>query len=281
MDYIIFDQPGGFPLTTDILTAMQLMYQPYLNGLGAMAGSRAIISGCGKVGTKINAGLIQIDGEMYGLKEGIEQDTITIKEEKKEYEFENGENKVVVTFRYALFGTGTDNYKWADFKRVMALNTLTENFKNKADQTTIEAMEKRLVLLEQMNAPILLEKGLTAFTGTQAEIPKGYAIETITNGRFLVGVDISQNEFNSVKKSAGKKSTPINSNNLPDFSANTDAITFKSDRTNFGIKTGTDTWVHNANFNVNGSTVQELSILPPYVTVYWIKWVGIGKGING
>lgn len=183
MDYIIFNQPGGFPLTTNILDAMQAMYQPFLNGLGAMAGTRAIISGCQKNGNTVSAGLIQIDGEMYGLVEGIEQEYITIKEDKKIYEFENGNENITVVYRYAVFGTGTDPYKWADFKRVPILSEIPDFMQYVND--TIEDFRKKLTPIGT----------ICMWSGNPEQIPAGWWLCDGSNGtpdlrgRFIVGYD--------------------------------------------------------------------------------------------
>lgn len=281
MDYIIFNQPGGFPLTTNILEYLQTFHKPKINALASMAGSKAIINGCEEEGAKVLGGNIVIDGEMYGLIEGIKQEYITVKEDKQTVEFENGQNKATIIYRYAVFGTGANSYKWSDFKRVPALNSIQDQFNSKVDKTTFDTLVKRVDLLEKVNAPDFKGMGIRPFFGTKAEIPAGYAIVGSGVGRMLVGIDETQAEFNTVLKTGGKKTILIGKDNLPALSGSTNGITLKGDKTAFGLKTGTNTWVHPADINVTGGSGKEIPNLPPYLAVYFLKWVGIGNGING
>jgi hypothetical protein len=281
MDYIIFNQPGGFPLTTNILDKVQEFHKAKINALAAMAGNRAIISGCQEVGNKVLGGDIVIDGEMYGLIEGIKQEYITIKEDKQTVEFENGENKVTVVYRYAVFGTGTQNYKWADFKRVPPLIEL-------AAQVTQQ--QEDIKLLKAVAAPTIQGDGVHFFDNIAALVPPGYdeVPESEYKGRMLIHINRNDERFDEVGKKGGKPEH----NQTPEEVAphdhwvygedNNATVTNKPEQDELAQINNPDSgraWRRRK----TGKTGEgkAMPIMNPYRVVLFIKWVGIGNGING
>ena len=79
MNKINFNQTGGFPLSTNILDAMQSAYAIF-NQLGSLAGNKAIISGCEQLGNTIADGVIFLNGEILPFKGGAIGSSIIIKE---------------------------------------------------------------------------------------------------------------------------------------------------------------------------------------------------------
>ena len=63
MNKINFNQTGGFPLSANILYAMQSAYAIF-NQLGSLAGNKAIISGCEQLGNTVADGGIFLNGEI-------------------------------------------------------------------------------------------------------------------------------------------------------------------------------------------------------------------------
>lgn len=132
MNKINFNQTGGFPLSTNILDAMQSAYAIF-NQLGSLAGNKAIISGCEQLGNTVADGVIFLNGEILPFKGGAIGTSVIIKEESESRVFEDGATKPVIFKKYATFGSSTPEktFVWADFKRVDNLLDLTEKKQRK------------------------------------------------------------------------------------------------------------------------------------------------------
>lgn len=284
MDYIIFNQPGGFPLTTNILEYLQTFHKPKINALASMAGSKAIINGCEEEGAKVLGGNIVIDGEMYGLIEGIKQEYITIKEDKQTVEFENGENKATIIYRYAVFGTGANSYKWSDFKRVPFLNELPSKIDQKADNTRVESLEKRIEIQEKLNAPDESSGTIKIWCKPVNQIPAGWVSADEFVGRMLMGLNPSDPDFNTVGKTGGSKTHTMTIDELPPHShaiwGQDNSATPKGWASNEVANIETPGNFFNKPTDITGKGVA-MNIMNPYSIVIFIKWVGIGNGING
>ena len=152
MNKINFNQTGGFPLSTNILDAMQSAYAIF-NQLGSLAGNKAIISGCEQLGNTVADGVIFLNGEILPFKGGAIGSSIIIKEESESRVFEDGATKPVILKKYATFGTSTPEktFTWAEFKRVDNLLDLTEK---KAEKIELDKSIKRIEKLEEQKPMI-------------------------------------------------------------------------------------------------------------------------------
>ncbi len=126
MNNINFNQTGGFPLSTNILDAMQTAYRVF-NALGELAGNKAIISGCEVAGNSVTDGVVYINGEILAFKGGTIGDNVIIKQDIESKIFEDGNSKEVLYKRYASFGNGTTTFPWSDFKRIKNLIQLNND----------------------------------------------------------------------------------------------------------------------------------------------------------
>ena len=152
MNKINFNQTGGFPLSTNILDAMQSAYAIF-NQLGSLAGNKAIISGCEQLGNTVADGVIFLNGEILPFKGGAIGSSIIIKEESESRVFEDGATKPVIFKKYVTFGSSTPDktFAWADFKRVDNLLDLTEK---KAEKIELDKSIKRIEKLEEQKPMI-------------------------------------------------------------------------------------------------------------------------------
>ncbi|PQL95212.1 hypothetical protein [Apibacter adventoris] len=203
MNKLEYNNAGGFPMTTNRLEDIQETYTLPINGLAAMAGDLAIISGCYESGNNIiTDGFIFINGEIFEFRGGIKLANITLFEEKVVKEFENGTQKVVITKRYFTFGTGAQNYKWENFKRIPPLTELLVFMKETREE---------LKILKAQNAPINQGDGIIFFDNIAALIPPGYneVPENEWRGRMLIHINRSVSEFSKVGN-YGRSCTHIN-----------------------------------------------------------------------
>lgn len=210
MNRLNFNQTGGFPLSTNILDAMQEAYSVF-NSLGSLAGDKAIISGCVVAVNNVSDGVIYLNGEILSFKGGTLGATIIIKEESESRIFEDGATKPVVFKRYATFGSSTPEktFMWADFKR---FDNLIENATKNAD------FEERLKALETKKSPVPI--GLIAIWGKPASepIPEGWREYESLRGRFPLGWNPNDEEFNILLKEGGDKNHTLTTEEIPKHS---------------------------------------------------------------
>ena len=152
MNKLNFNQTGGFPMSTNILDAVQTAYSLF-NHLGNLAGELVIISGCVITGNTVSDGAVYINGELLEFKGGSISTNVIIKEETESRVFEDGATKPIIYKRYAGFGSSTPDktFKWEDFKRVENLLNLTEK---KAEKTELDKSIKRIKKLEEQKPMI-------------------------------------------------------------------------------------------------------------------------------
>lgn len=154
MNKINFNQTGGFPLSTNILYAMQSAYAIF-NQLGNLAGNKAIISGCEQLGNTVADGVIFLNGEILPFKGGSIGTSIIIKEESESRVFEDGATKPVIFKKYATFGSSLPEktFAWAEFKPIKNLISLAQE---KAEKTALKTAEDKIAELEKQK-PIIGE----------------------------------------------------------------------------------------------------------------------------
>lgn len=194
-----FNQTGGFKLTTETFSGLQDAYS-IVEGVARMAGNMAIVSGCEELSNSVvSDGVVLINGELLDFKQGIKINTVIIKTERIEERFENGDLKLVTTYRYATFGVSENYFEWSSFRRITPLNTL----------------EARLSKLEKAAAPILTKGALLVWNRPANEIPEGWEEATEFRGRMPFGYTPSDGDFDAVGKTGGAKSHTLLQEEMP------------------------------------------------------------------
>lgn len=95
--------------------------------------------------------------------------------------------------------------------------------------------------------------------------------EAFATGRTLIGVDSSQNEFNSVLKTGGEKTHTLTIDEMPEHGFTISTTNSSSTYTDGYIMTGGYVKTHDINLGSVGGD-QPHNNLPPYITVYfWRK----------
>lgn len=200
MNRLDFDQSGGFPMSTEILQAMQTSYNS-LNELGRISGDKTIISGCEIVGSVCSSGFVVINGELLFFKPGTVGEFVIIQEVSEDQQgFEDGSAKPIIYERYATFGTADVQYAWDDFKR--PLNLLQ--------------IEAKLTQLENM-VPI----GLVAIWDRPAEeIPAGWVEHLDLAGKTAVGHLDGDTNFGALGTNIGTAQVTLDISHLPEHDHN-------------------------------------------------------------
>lgn len=278
MNRLNFNQTGGFPLSTNILDAMQEAYSVF-NSLGSLAGDKAIVSGCVVSGNNVSDGVIYLNGEILSFKGGTLGTSIIIKEESESRIFEDGATKPVIFKRYAIFGSSTPDrtYQWADFKR---FDNLIENATKNAD------FEERLKALETKKSPIPI--GLIAIWGKPANvpIPEGWKECTDLRGRFPLGWNPDDEDFDELGKEGGEKEHQLTTDELPLVEGTFQTISHANLR-----GTGVFGTIHEGFARISGSNSEFMhrnmqmrmggdkahNNMPPYRIIKFIEFVGFNN----
>ncbi len=194
MNRIDFNQAGGFPLETNTLEEVQNAYSIF-NALGHLAGEKSIIKGCEITGNTVNDGVVFLNGELITFRGGYIQSNVIIKEDITTKPFENGETKQVLYNRYLTFGSGIGAIPWSDFKQV----------------NPIQKIQKAIV------PPGLI----SLWSGSITTIPKGWLLCDGANGtpnlsgRFIVGYDPNDPDYNQINKTGGLKAVNLTQEQMP------------------------------------------------------------------
>lgn len=198
MDRIDYNQPGGFPLSTQILSAAQEAYKTF-NAYGQLAGELAIITGCNDINVnEVSDGFVSINGELLPFKASTKSQYVVIVESADERGFEDGSTKKVIYKRHATFGTASEQFEWYNFRRPL----------------TLFQLEDRLKIVEK-SVPI----GLVAIWGKPADdIPMGWEEHTELAGLVPVGHKSGDVNFGALDSNLGSAQVTLSTNNLPSFS---------------------------------------------------------------
>lgn len=190
MNTIDFNQTGGFPIETEIFADMQNNIN-MLNNFSGLVGNYSIVKGCNVVGSNVSDGSVFVDGELLEFRGGALQANVIIREETIDIEFEDGQFKPVYRKRWATFGTGVGSTPWANFKRVYPLTSA------------------------------LFVDEIRMFAGDLESLPLGWHFCDGTNntedlrGRFIVGKNPNDIEYDTVGKIGGLKEVSLTLGQLP------------------------------------------------------------------
>lgn len=264
MNKLILNQPGGFPLTQDVLDFMQTQYQEDLKAFSVL-GSTApawILSGCGPMPSQPSItmpGKLIINGEIVDFLGGTSQPYIFVVEQDEEATFEDGQDRTIIKRKRAIFGTGAGQILASSLKRVPSLYDLS----------------LRVTTLEKKTAPIGIG-AVILWNRPANEIPAGWVEVTEMQGKMPIGLDLTDGTFATLGASGGGKTITIGVNNLPSFSI--PGYRFQEIHNtwqNGGSPSPNDGTGRNEaqTLNFDGSN-QAINILNPYRVVMFIKYVG-------
>jgi microcystin-dependent protein len=195
MNNVSFNKTGGVPISATLMAFLQAAHADLINGIGAMAGDLAILSGCTETGSQVSDGFVQIGNETFAFVGGTKQANVVIIETKQSAVFENGETKDVLSTRYATFGSGTTVYPWANFTRIEPLKTA----------------QRALVRIDS----------IMIWGGGIDNIPEGWYLCDGQNGTldlrgmFIVGYNSNDADYNETGKTGGAKQVTLTTNQMP------------------------------------------------------------------
>lgn len=276
MNKLEYKNSGGFPLTTNRLDDIQETFALPINGLAAMAGNLAIISGCAEVGNTITDGFIFVENEIFEFRNGIKQTYITLFEDKIEKGFENGHQKIVNTKRYFTFGTGSNNYRWSDFRRVPPLVSISD----KSEKSEVDKLIERVNKLEKQNAVFQAGGGMVLWNKPANEIPVGWREVVDWRGRIPAGFNPNDADFSPLGKLTGNKTHTLTVDNLPNQELDGwvgnkwDGWPKNADKYATSNMLGTDPTFPRQSKRLRLGQSVPFSLLPPVRVVMFIEFVG-------
>lgn len=195
MNKLNFIQTGGFPLKAERLNELQNAFSIF-NALGQLSGERTIVSGCEVNGSSTTPGIVYYNGELFEFIGGLTADKVRVSQEATSRQFYNGETKEVHYRRFMEFGSGPSSIDWNAFTRV---NPILE--------------------LQKATVP----KGLISmWSGSITEIPSGWALcngsggTPDLSGKFIVGYDSADSDYNAVGKTGGEKRHTLTEQEMPE-----------------------------------------------------------------
>jgi|SRR5690242_12607501 len=188
MDRIDFSNNGGFPLDQDALDFLQNNFKAPLNAIAQLFGDKSILYGVEVVGGNVTPGWISYNGELILFQGGAVGAQVVITETPTQITFEDGAQHDAYFVKVAKCGALGD-FPFSDLK-----------------------------------VAGIVPKGLISmWSGAIIDIPRGWALCDGTNGtpnlsgKFIVGYDATDEDYNAPGKTGGAKSVILTKAQLPAF----------------------------------------------------------------
>lgn len=244
-------QPNkNFPVDCETLDALQTNIA-MLSVLGNLAGDKTILSGCEleQNNTRRKAGYVFLktkdfpDGEVLYWEGGNVSGGMYLNQETVEVTAQGYEFPQAYTVRSLAAGVGAENYVWSDFKTFKTPSEL-DDYDRRQDMEIAKLSPPPLGIV-QMWAGSKVPKGYELCEGQQLKIsdyPDMYdAIGTTFNnaysyngsrysttsgyfrlpdlrGRFVVGYNVSDGDYNSYGRVGGEKKHSLTTSEMPSHS---------------------------------------------------------------
>lgn len=214
---IDFTKLGGFPLTQDTMEFIQNSYNLVFEAISYMAGARVIMSGVieGPPNT-FSTGWLCIDGEILPFDGGVAQTNLSIVQTTQDYSFRDGVSNTVLFERKAVFdASGT--IPWSSFNRLSL-----ESLKTYIDNVNTAAANAQNTANAALSAAGAFTPGMIImWSGNPASVPSGWRLcdgldgRPNLKGRFIVGYDAADADYNAIGKLGGSKTVTLTPAQLP------------------------------------------------------------------
>lgn len=224
MDKINFTASPSFPLSTNVMAAMQDMIFLAFE-TAKLGGSNYILSGCKEdINGEVSSGVIVINGEMLPFVGGKKNVAVTIRQTYKKLGAFGKEYPEAQIFRVADFADNGE-YNWDDFKQVLTnqqLEKMVENAKGRPYgmvEMFVGYLDKipnnyRLCdgqFLDKERFPELYNV-IGSIYGSSS--PTNFALPDMRQ-KFLVGFDNGYKDYNQIGKTGGEQDVILTENEIP------------------------------------------------------------------
>jgi hypothetical protein len=143
MNAIDFTKYGQFPVSEETFDFMQNMILLAAR-TASLGGTKYILSGCTESGNTVSAGYVVVDGEILPFSGGAKGTYVVISETKNSVQVYETNYADIYTDRKVIFGTGSGQIAWSDFKNYTDLATMSTklaslltNFTNHINNHTV------------------------------------------------------------------------------------------------------------------------------------------------
>lgn len=235
---------GGYPLAQEDLDWLQQSYRGAFAAMADLIGDKVIIAGMAESGGTVSAGWISMGSELVPFAGGaIGAGQFIIEETKTSLTFQDGITKEVIIERVARFST-PGVYNYADLKRIGTLKNL-------------------------FTAGMII-----IWSGAVNAVPTGWALCDGTNGtpnlsgKFIVGYDAADVDYNTIGKPGGEKRHTLTIDEMPPH--NHSMVNSNSDNGSGKPATGNDTAEGAALITSSTGGGQAHENRPPYYTLAYI-----------
>lgn len=294
MNQFDFTTLEGWPASTETWQYLQNMILQ-AQQLALITGTNFIVSGCVENGNNVGSGIIVINGEVMPFSGGIKQDYIVVSDSVTNRPYFGGASKAYYHNRTSVFGTGTGQMAWSQFKRIdgglLSRLIALESLNVSARLDKVEKMLKPLIGYTDTTTGNIVY-GSWLFWGRPAsEIPTGWEAvpDADWKGRVPVVQDTSDADFATVGNTGGEKNVTLTQSQLPNVKVGNGVIDDKpsGDGQNVfinGQKSASWSLGNVGNSGNNSPNYQGLTEtlgsgqshnnMPPYKVVMFIRFVG-------
>lgn len=236
MNRVDFLKKVSFPLDANTLDFVQEMIV-MISEISPVFGEKVIITGCEMQNGYVTDGLVVINKELLRLEGNTPFETVYIEELKEGVVCWEEEFKDLYIKRCVKFGTGdgSNNFPWADFKRLDQFPALMEKIaelqKNKSDKGHTHTIAE----IPQLPVGVVPQGLIAMWSGPVNKIPSGWALcdgKTVSGvktpdlkGRFIVGAGSGryanspyENYFYSVGNPGGLANVTLSPYQMPPHS---------------------------------------------------------------
>jgi len=274
MDNVFFNQTGGFPLSTDILSTVMEEGMRSSTALAMLIGEDRFLKAPEILpdNETVKSNLVILNGELLPFEESsfinpLDYDdpvnVVGIFEEEIDREFQDLSVKTVMKKRVARLGSS------AIYQRhISALKNWQFSIHN-----ILETISKKLSVFVSGGAILLWNKPAIL-------IPSGWQEVVNWRGRIPVGMDISQNEYNTLGKVGGSKKINLDPSQGP---LHTHVIEDEATITKSYVEGGSASYEFfvkspGGSNRMTGQPEEgaatDINILNPYRTVLFIEYIG-------
>lgn len=219
MDKINFLAKDSFPASIETLNRLQENTSLVAN-LALLGGDTYILQGCDELEGKIQPGILVIAGEVVPFIGGAPLEYVAIQETKKELEAFGEKYPEAYINRVATF-SGTGKVKWEELKKA----TTIEELESKINNITGESpgfVKKWSGRIDRLDPIYMLADGRLMKTADYPKLAWYYGVENQESfrlpnlsGRFIVGYDPQDPDYDSIGKDGGKKMVKLTIEEMP------------------------------------------------------------------
>jgi hypothetical protein len=289
MNLIDFLQTGGYRFKQATLHKMQAAYfeilKAFVKHLDMPDTGNFIISGCTVAGLNITAGMLYIDGELceFAQTPGTVASLIKKQVTHTNLAFKTGASLPV--FRTTTAIIDPEGVALSAFTRIQVVKSLVwDNIGEKPEGIVLDpsfgtadpTLVERILALEARplaNVPV----GLVAIWGFPADaIPLGWVAHEPLAGRFPIGKDLTDTDFDSAVGAGAIGGSKTHVNTLEEMAAHkhTFSVSASGDTGGGSVATGDGNEV-SGSFNMeNAGGGEAYSIMNPYRVVDFIRYTG-------